>query len=136
MRAADDARMSSHTFSKAMEQIAREAEQLEVRERADAVRAAKLARIRKICMTILGIGLVAFAYTHRKEIGQRIFSLVASAAAEADRAEAAEKAAAAQHGTNGAQSTEPGGQKMSKNIQALRSAAADRDKAVEELTKR
>ncbi|MEY4385723.1 MAG: hypothetical protein RLY20_1006 [Verrucomicrobiota bacterium] len=133
--------MSNYAFSKAMEQIAREAEQIEEKARAESIRAAKIARIRKICMVIMGIGLVAFAYTHRKEFGQKVFNVVAEGAAEADRADQAEKAAAAPATTPTttgvtAQNPDSGSQKMSKNIQALRAAAAARDNAVDDLTKR
>src|SRR5262245_33679903 len=75
MTAAFCAAMKNRAFDRAMANIEREHEEVLLEEQRQARRRAIIARIRKACMLLVGAGLVAFAYQHRLELGQKIEQL-------------------------------------------------------------
>lgn len=110
--------MKYDAFGKAMGKIVDEAEQLQRQEAAAEQRRARFAKIRKVCLTIIGIGLVAFAFVRRQELGQQLQKLTNAATAPSPSASASAN------------------DQLGENLKEIRTAANKRDNALEELTKK
>ena len=138
----DGTRMSQKTFSQMMQQIGAEAEA----ERQAEIKAAKrhelFLRIRKACLTAVGVALVGTAYYYRVEIGQSLNAFMAkpetqtAAASETPEGEAQKSpdGEAKAPTVENALSKKQAAANVGANLKSNQSFASKRDQILGEIT--